>query len=67
METLPIVEETLPQVIEVIETDYIPLLNEMLTAMQDVNSLLGYLFSFALFAVVVCLCYFCYKFFRIFF
>ena len=67
METLPTVEETIPQVIEVIATDYTPLLSDILTAMQDANSLLGYLYSFALFAVVVCLCYFCYKFFRIFF
>lgn len=77
METTPIetiaeVVETLPQevtqVIEVVETiDYTPLLTEILTAMQNQEFLLGYLASFALFAVVVCLCYFCYKFFRIFF
>ena len=67
METLPIVEETIPKVIEVIETDYTPLLSEILTAMQNTQDLLGHLYSFALFAVVVCLCYFCYKFFRIFF
>ena len=39
METLPIVEETIPKVIEVIETDYTPLLSEILTAMQNTQDL----------------------------
>ena len=68
IETLPEATEAITQVIEVVETiDYSPLLNQILTAMQTQTSLLGYLYSFSLFAVVVTLCYFCYKFFRIFF
>lgn len=66
MET--IATEPITQVIEVVETiDYTPLLTELLTSLQNQESLLGYLVSFSLFAVVACLCYFCYKFFRIFF
>ena len=68
IETLPEATEAITQVIEVVETiDYTPLLNEILTAMQTHTSLLGYLAGFSLFAVVAALCYFCYKFFRIFF
>lgn len=62
------VAETIPQVIEVVETiDYMPILMEIQTGIQSMESAALLLSSFALFAVVVCLCYFCYKFFRIFF
>lgn len=77
METIPIetaaavmetVAEDVTQVIEVVESvDYMPLIQECLTSLQNQESLLGYLVSFSLFAVIVCLCYFSYKFFRIFF
>ena len=69
MATVP--PETVPAVTEVIEVaesiDYTPLLSEMLTSLQNNEMLLGYIYSFLLFFVVVALCYFCYKFFRIFF
>lgn len=65
------IAETIPaatDVIEVVETiDYTPMLNEILAKLQSMESAALLLSSFALFAVVVCLCYFCYKFFRIFF
>lgn len=62
------VAETIPKVIEVVETiDYMPILMEIQTGVQSLESAALLLSSFALFAVVVCLSYFCYKFFRIFF
>lgn len=62
------VTETIPQVIEVVETiDYYTILTEILTKLQSMESAALLLSSFALFAVVVILCYFSYKFFRIFF
>lgn len=65
------IPETVPaatQVIEIVETtDYNGILNAILVSTQNSELLLGYLSAFALFAVVVCLCYFCYRFFRIFF
>ena len=62
------VAETVPKVIEVVETsDYMPILMEIQTGVQSLESAALLLSSFALFAVVVCLSYFCYKFFRIFF
>ena len=47
--------------------DYNPLLSEVLTKLQSIESAALLLSSFALFAVVVCLGYFVYKFLRIFF
>ena len=65
------IAETVPeatQVIEAAETiDYTGMLTALLSTNQNIETLLGYLLSFALFFVVVCLCYFCYKFFKIFF
>lgn len=67
-ETLPDVTETIPQVIEVVETiDYTATLEQILGSVQNVEYFLYLMTGFALFFVVVCLCYFCYKFFRIFF
>ncbi|MBQ7129893.1 MAG: hypothetical protein IJO21_02475 [Oscillospiraceae bacterium] len=64
-ETIP---ETIPQVIEIVETaDYTAILNQIFGSVQNVEYALQLICGFALFAVVVCLCYFCYKFFRIFF
>ena len=56
-----------PTVIEVVTIDYMPVLLEIMEDVQSMESAALLLSSFALFAVVVCLCYFCYKFFRIFF
>lgn len=78
-ETLPVVTETIPAtvpvteptlIIEVIESttpDYITVLEEIAanTALSAEASTL--LAGFMLFFVVVALCYFAYKFFRIFF
>ena len=65
-ETNPV--ETVTQVIEVVETiDYTDVLTSILGSAQNMEYCLQLLSGFALFAVVVCLCYFCYKFFRIFF
>ena len=62
------IAETIPKVIEVVETtDYMPILMEIQTGVQSLESAALLLSSFALFAVVVCLSYFRYKFFRIFF
>ena len=47
--------------------DYNPLLSEVLTKLESLESAALLLSSFALFAVVVCLGYFVYKFLRIFF
>ena len=69
-ETIPttIPPETIPKVIEVVETtDYTDILMEILGSTRNLEYLITMLNGFALFAVVVCLCYFCYKFFRIFF
>ena len=68
-ETIPqSVQETIPQVIEVVETiDYNPILSQLLGSAQNTEYCLMLLSGFALFAVIVCLCYFCYKFLRIFF
>lgn len=69
LETIPnIIEETIPQVIEVAETvDYTALLTELLGSAQNMEYCLTLITGFSLFAVIVCLCYFCYKFFKIFF
>lgn len=62
------VAATIPETIAVSNIiDYTPVLNEVLTKLQSIESAALLLSSFALFAVVVCLCYFVYKFFRIFF
>ena len=66
-EVLETVAETVPTVIEVVTIDYMPVLLEIMDDVQSMESAALLLSSFALFAVVVCLCYFCYKFFRIFF
>ena len=66
-EILETVAETVPTVIEVVTIDYMPVLLEIMDDVQSMESAALLLSSFALFAVVVCLCYFCYKFFRIFF
>lgn len=62
-------EETLPtQVIEVVEViDYTDTLNSVIGQLVTLNELTQYLAGFALFFVIVALCYFVYKFFRIFF
>lgn len=62
-------EETLPtQVIEVVEViDYSELLNSVIGQLVTLNELTQYLAGFALFFVIIALCYFVYKFFRIFF
>lgn len=61
------ISETIPQVIEVVETiDYTPILNQIAENTANMEYTLFLLAGFGLFAVVVCLCYFCYKFFRIF-
>lgn len=62
------VAATIPETIVVSNiVDYTPVLNEVLTKLQSLESAALLLSSFALFAVVVCLSYFVYKFFRIFF
>lgn len=68
-ETLPhIVEETIPQVIEIVETvNYTTILTDLLGSVQNMEYFLTLITGFSLFAVIVCLCYFCYKFLRIFF
>ena len=56
------------QVIEIVETtDYSPLLEQLLGTSQNIEYALQLLTGFGLFFVIVLLCYFCYKFFRIFF
>ena len=68
VETLPTPTESVTQVIEVVETqDYTAILTQLLGSVQNVEYFLYLITGFALFAVVVCLCYFCYKFFTIFF
>lgn len=65
-ETTP--TETITQVIEVVEViDYSTTLEQISTSVQAIEDATLLLSAFALFAVVVCLCYFCYKFLRIFF
>ena len=64
-------ESTAPTVFnEVIEvatqTDYTELLNHILASTQNAEYALQMLSGFGLFVVIVLLCYFCYKFFRIF-
>ena len=62
--------ETLPtEIIEVATEaiDYVPAFQSMIQSNQNIEELLGYLVSFGLFAVVVTLCFFGYKFLRIFF
>lgn len=55
------------EVIEVAtETDYTELLNQILISNQNAEYALQMLAGFGLFLVIVLLCYFCYKFFRIF-
>jgi len=63
-------ETTVPT--EVIEAateaiDYVPAFQMLIQSNQNIEELLGYLVSFGVFAVVVVLCYFSYKFFKIFF
>ena len=62
-------EETLPaQVIEVVEViDYTESFNSVIGQLVTLNELTQYLTGFVLFFVIVVLCYFVYKFFRIFF
>lgn len=70
METVPTTSptESVAQVIEVVETiDYTEILTDILGSAQNMEYALQLLSGFALFAVVVCVCYFCYKFFRLFF
>ena len=56
------------QVIEIVETtDYSPLLEQLLGTSQNIEYALQLLTGFGLFFVIALLCYFCYKFFRIFF
>ena len=56
------------EVIEVVESlSYNEILNQIYTSLQSVEYSLQILAGFGLFFIVVCLCYFCYKFFRIFF
>lgn len=68
METIP---ETIPAVTEVMEAaenvDYSEVLDMLLSHIQNIELLQGYLVSFGTFLVIVLLCYFCYKFFKIFF
>lgn len=63
METLP--TEVIEVAAEVI--DYVPAFQKLIMSNQNIEELLGYLVSFDLFFVVVLLCYFGYKFLRIFF
>lgn len=62
-------EETLPtQVIEVVEViDYTESFNSVIGQLVTLNELTQYLTGFVLFFVIVILCCFVYKFFRIFF
>ena len=67
-ETIESAAETIPQVIEAVETiDYFPMLTQIHQTLLSNQYLLGFIAGIALFFTVVCLCYFCYKFFRIFF
>lgn len=60
--------ETVTQVIEVVEQiDYTELLGNLIGNQELILQAVQWISGFALFFVVVCLCYFCYKFFRIFF
>lgn len=60
--------EVITQVIEVVEmNDYSEILANILGSLERVEYVLQILSGFGLFAVVVCLLYFCYKFLRIFF
>lgn len=62
------VAETIPEVIEVTETiDYTAILVQIMENTGNMEYFLYLLTGIALFFTVVCLCYFCYKFFRIFF
>ena len=55
------------EVIEVVEgLPYNEILNQIYTSLQNVEYSLQILAGFGLFFIVVALCYFCYKFFRIF-
>lgn len=66
-ETIPTIAETVP-VIEVVEViDYTQQIDEIIARLGFIGDASRLLTGFALAAVVVCLCYFCYKFFRIFF
>lgn len=68
IETLPAPTEAITQVIEVVETQYYTvILTQLCGSVQNVEYFLYLITGFSLFAVVVCLCYFCYKFFKIFF
>lgn len=67
-EVIETTAETIPQVIEVVETiDYMPVLVQIMENSGNMEYFLYLLTGIALFFTVVCLCYFCYKFFRIFF
>lgn len=63
METIPI--EVIEAATEVV--DYVPAFEMLIQSNQNIEELLGYLVSFGVFSVVVVLCYFSYKFFKIFF
>ena len=60
--------ETVTKVIEVVEQmDYTEYLVKLVNSNELILDAVHVLSGYALFAIVVCLCYFCYKFFRIFF
>lgn len=60
--------ETVTKVIEVVEQmDYTEYLVKLVNSNELILDAVHVLSGFALSAIVVCLCYFCYKFFRIFF
>lgn len=60
--------EAVTQIIEVVEThDYTAQISLILARCENIEYALQILAGFGLFAVVVCLCYFSYRFFRIFF
>ena len=61
-------EETLAtEVIEMVGTTDTALMEQLLGTAQNIEYVLNLLAGFGLFFVVVLLCYFSYKFFRIFF
>lgn len=75
-DALEVAAETVEQVIEVVCEcpDYTEMLQSIQTSLETFasnqtvsNELVGYLAGFGLFAVIVLLCYFGYKFFRMFF
>ena len=59
--------ETTPVIEVANQIDYTDFMAQILATLQNIDTVLQYLAGFGLFFVVVLLCYFCYKFFRIFF